>query len=42
VKKALANPEPSTHGTSRTNEFGRRMVAIGGIDGVIGRQLVDS
>src|SRR5450631_4304551 len=25
VKKALANPEPSTHGTKRTNRRGRTM-----------------
>ena len=29
VKKALANSEPSTHGTSRTNEPSRRTVVIG-------------
>jgi len=30
VKKALANPEPSTHGTNRTSRDVRRSVAIGG------------
>jgi hypothetical protein len=30
VKKALANPEPSTHGTFRTSQSARRMSAIRG------------
>ena len=30
VKKALANPEPSTHGTKRTSSDVRSSVAIGG------------
>jgi len=30
VKKALANPEPSTHGTFRTSHHVRSSVAIGG------------
>ena len=30
VKKALANPEPSTHGTERTWACGLTMSAIGG------------
>jgi hypothetical protein len=30
VKKALANPEPSTHGTKRTISHVRCLVAIGG------------
>ena len=43
VKKVLANSEPSTHGsTNRTSSDVRSAVAIGGIDGVIGWQLVDS
>jgi len=31
VKKALANPEPSTHGTSRHFAALRNLVAVGGI-----------
>ncbi len=30
VKKVLANPEPSTHGTNRTTSDVRSSVAIGG------------
>ena len=30
VKKALANPEPSTHGTKRTCSLERRMSVVGG------------
>ena len=30
VKKVLANPEPSTHGTNRTSRYVRSLVAIGG------------
>ena len=30
VKKALANPEPSTHGTKRTSGDVRHLVANGG------------
>ena len=30
VKKVLANPEPSTHGTNRTSDDVRNSVAIGG------------
>ena len=30
VKKVLANPEPSTHGTNRTSRHVRYPVAIGG------------
>ena len=30
VKKVLANPEPSTHGTNRTSSDVRSSVAIGG------------
>ena len=29
VKKALANPEPSTHGTNRTSRHSRRMSVVG-------------
>jgi hypothetical protein len=29
VKKVLANPEPSTHGTKRTSRDVRNLVAIG-------------
>jgi hypothetical protein len=43
VKKALANPEPSTHGPERTSAIATTKSAFGGRDGVIGRaQLVDS
>jgi hypothetical protein len=31
MKKALANPEPSTHGTSRHFAALRNLVAVGGI-----------
>ena len=31
VKKVLANSEPSTHGTSRTNELSCRTVALGAL-----------
>jgi hypothetical protein len=31
VKKALANSEPSTHGTFQTSRHVRFLVAIGGI-----------
>jgi hypothetical protein len=31
VKKALANPEPSTHGTQQTSPARRWMSAFGGI-----------
>src|SRR5665811_1194518 len=37
VKKALANSEPSTHGTKRTIQPHPRLSAIGATDGVIGR-----
>jgi DNA-binding helix-hairpin-helix protein with protein kinase domain len=30
VKKALANPEPSTHGTNRTNRTGLMMSVVRG------------
>jgi hypothetical protein len=30
VKKALANSEPSTHGTKPTSRYVRSLVAIGG------------
>ena len=30
VKKALANPEPSTHGTERTNRAGLVTSVVGG------------
>jgi len=31
VNKALANPEPSTHGPKRTSDFVDSMSALGGI-----------
>ncbi len=33
VKKALANPEPSTHGTNRTNRAGLMMSVVRGKTG---------
>ena len=42
VKKALANSEPSTHGTKRTIWDVRSSAAIRCKDGVIGLRLVDS
>ena len=36
VKKALANPEPSTHGTKRTSPAGLMMSVDQGIAEVIG------
>jgi hypothetical protein len=37
VKKVLANPEPSTHGTSRHFVASQRMVAIGAHSGHSGK-----
>jgi len=37
VKKALANPEPSTHGTKRTNPAGLTMSVVRGKSEVVFR-----
>jgi hypothetical protein len=42
VKKALANPEPSTHGTKRTCRSSQRMSAMRGKAQVLGHRQTDS